>query len=342
MQPLISILIPVFNGQRWIAETLQSAIGQTWRNKEIIVVDDGSTDDTLNILDRYKTQYIHIVLQDNQGAAAARNKALAICNGDYIQWLDADDLLAPDKMSEQMTVLLESGGARTLVSCAFGRFLYRYYRTKFIANDLWYDLPPSEWMLRKLRANLWMAISAWLVSRELTEVAGPWDVRLAIDDDGEYFSRVLSCADYVRFVAAGRVYCRMSGWNSLSHIGLSDRKLEAQWLSMKLQISRLRALEDSERVRMACLAYLQRWLTFFYPERDDIVSEMREVAAQLGGVLEIPAMPWKYSGIDALFGRRIAKRAQLILPAIRWTVERAVDRALLMVEKRHLQSRGKY
>ncbi len=89
-KPLVSILIPAYNAQDWIADTLRSAIAQTWEPKEIIVVDDGSTDQTLEIARKFESGTIRVLSQKNQGAASARNTALSLCRGDYIQWLDAD------------------------------------------------------------------------------------------------------------------------------------------------------------------------------------------------------------------------------------------------------------
>src|SRR4051812_10472186 len=102
MKPLVSIVIPAYNAERWIAYTLQSAIGQTWPHKEIIVVDDGSTDRTGEIARRFASNEISVVSIPNQGAAAARNHGLHLSQGDYIQWLDADDVLAPDKIERQL------------------------------------------------------------------------------------------------------------------------------------------------------------------------------------------------------------------------------------------------
>ena len=98
--PLVSILIPAFNAGAWIADTIASAVQQTWPNKEVIVVDDGSRDDTLSVARACASSQVKVVTQANQGAAAARNQAYSICQGDYIQWLDADDLLGPDKIAK--------------------------------------------------------------------------------------------------------------------------------------------------------------------------------------------------------------------------------------------------
>jgi glycosyltransferase involved in cell wall biosynthesis len=327
MKPLVSILIPAFNAQEWISDTIRSAIAQTWPRKEVIVIDDGSSDQTLALARQFHSDCVTVVTQENQGAAAARNKALSLSHGDYIQWLDADDLLAPNKITEQMEVLGRCRDKRILVSSAWGHFMYRHYRAEFVPTALWCDLSPTEWLLRKLGQNLFMQTATWLVSRELTGSAGPWDTTLLGDDDGEYFCRVLLGCSGVRFVRQARVYYRLSS-NSLSYIRRSDRKLEAQMQSMRLHIGYLRSLEDSPRVRAACLRYLQNWLVFFYPERLDIVTQAEQMASELGGKLEIPSLSWKYSWIDAVFGRRFTNRVKLYVPELKWSLHRLWDKTL--------------
>jgi GT2 family glycosyltransferase len=250
--------------------------------------------------------------------------------------LDADDLMAADKIARQMGELNRPRSKRTLISSAWGRFLYRCYRAQFVATPLWHDLSPVEWLLRKMEQNLYMQPATWLVSRELTEAAGPWDTRLLADDDGEYFCRVLLASEGVRFVPEARVFYRASGSSSLSYVGRSNRKLEAQWISMRLHIGYLRSLEDSDRVRAACVKYLQNWMIFFYPERLDIFRHAEEMAKSLGGQLRIPRLSWKYSWIEAAFGWPLAKRAQLLLPNIKWSLARFWDKMLYRLENRRL------
>src|SRR5262249_44882468 len=150
---------------------------------------------------------------------------------------------------------------------------------------------------------LHMQTATWLVSRELTEAAGPWNTQLAVDDDGEYFCRVLLASNGTRFVPQAKVFYRSAGIDSLSHIGRSTRKMEALFLSMKLHIGYLRSLEESERVRAACVRYLQNWVPSFYPDRLDLVEEAEQFAATLGGRLEVPpGLSWKYAWIQKCFG----------------------------------------
>jgi glycosyltransferase involved in cell wall biosynthesis len=328
MKALVSILIPAFNSETWIADTIKSALAQTWSRKEIIVVDDGSTDQTLSVARQFVSGTVSVVTQENQGASAARNKAFELCQGDYIQWLDADDLLSPDKIAKQMDAAEKRRSKHTLISSGWAYFNYRPAKATFVPNSLWCDLSPLEWLLRKWEQNLHMQTATWLISRELTQATGLWDTRLFRGNDGEYFFRAIMKSDGIHFVPDARVFYRVSGFSRLSYIGLSDKKMEAQFLSMKLQIGYLRAMQDSKRVQTACLTYLQNWLGAFYPNRPDLVEQAQELAADLGGKLKTPRLRWKYAWIQPIFGYELAKRAQLVLSQIKWLVASSWDKIM--------------
>jgi glycosyltransferase involved in cell wall biosynthesis len=334
MEPLVSILIPAFNAERWIGDTIKSAIAQTWRRREIIIVDDGSTDQTLEIARCYASKEVTIVTQENQGASAARNRALSLSQGDYIQWLDADDLLTPNKISRQIEASANWQSSRTLFSSGWGYFAYRTPRAKFHPTSLWCDLSPVEWLIRKMSENLHMQTGTWLVSRELTEAAGPWDVQLLNDNDGEYFCRVILASDGIRFVPDAGVFYRVTPRDRVSYIGRSNKKKDAMFLSMQLHVKYIWSLEDSERVRAACLTYLQNWLILFYPERPDIVKQLEKLAVNLGGRLATPRLRWKYAWIKPVLGWGPAKSAELALPQLKVTLARFWDRTMYWMENR--------
>src|SRR6516164_3179402 len=242
MKPLVSILIPAYNAEQFIADAIRSAIGQTWQRKEIIVVDDGSKDRTAEMAQRFASKKVVFISKENQGAAATRNHAFQLSQGDYIQWLDADDLLAPDKIEQQLAALREGDGKRMLLSSSWGHFRYQTKRARFVATSLWQDLTPVEWLVRKMGDNQHMQTATWLTSRELAEAAGSWDTRLLVDDDGEYFCRVLLASEGTRFVPEAKVYYRVTPSSRVSYIGASDKKKDAMVISMKLHIEYLRSL----------------------------------------------------------------------------------------------------
>jgi glycosyltransferase involved in cell wall biosynthesis len=336
MKPLVSILIPAYNAEAWIGDSLRSAIAQTWERKEIIVIDDGSTDRTLAVARQFESDQVRVSTQKNQGASATRNNAFALSKGEYVQWLDADDLMAPEKTASQMEAAERCGNRRTLISGAWAQFMHRPYRAEFRPGPLWADLMPAEWLMRKMERNAYMQTATWLVSRELAEAAGPWDTRLLGDDDGEFFCRVLLASDGTRFVRDSKVYYRDAGVSSLSYIASSNRKLEAQWTSMKLHIGYLRSLVDDARARAACVTYLQNWMVFFYPGRLDIFRQAEDLAKSLGSELQIPRLSWKYSWMEPIFGRSQARRAQIVLPRIKWSLVRGWDKTLFRLENRKL------
>jgi glycosyltransferase involved in cell wall biosynthesis len=333
-QPLVSILIPAYNCEQWLADAIESALAQTWARKEVIVVDDGSSDRTLEIARRFASKTVHVASQDNQGVCAARNAAFAICQGDYVQWLDGDDVLAPEKVERQLLELRDGGTARTLLSGPWAYFIYRRQKARFSETLLCCDLTPLEWLTRKMGNNLHMAINSWLVSRELTEAAGPWDLRLWFDDDGEYFCRVILATEGIRFVPEAKSYYRRASSSPLTYIGGSGRKLESLFLSMKLHIDYLRTLEDSDRTRTACIRYIQASLFEFYPYRIDLADELKAVARALGGQVNDPRLSWKYNWLVNLFGWRTGRRAQLAMPRLRASATIAWDRALFALENR--------
>lgn len=328
MKPLVSILIPAYNAEKTIAYTVQSAVAQTWPRKEIIVVDDGSTDRTTAVLQRFAGKGITVVSTENRGLSATVNHALRLSQGDYIQELDADDVLAPDKIERQFAALRPDDSRRILLSSPWAPFYCRTRQARFVRNSLWQDLSPVEWLLRKMSENLHMQNATWLVSRELAEVAGPWNTRLHYDQDGEYFARVLMASQGTRFVPGTGVFYRASGPSSISYIGNSDKKKDSLLLSMQLHIQYLRWLEDSERVRQACLTYLQNWYGAFYPERPDLVAELQALAAQLHGSLEVPRLRRKYAWMQPFFGWKAAKWAQNTVPQLKASCIRGWDKAM--------------
>lgn len=324
MAELASILIPAHNAERWIGETIESALSQTWPYKEVIVVDDGSTDDTLGVARGYASSLVNVIAQDNAGANVARNRALASAQGRYIQWLDADDLLAPSKVEAQMSEARAIGNPRILLTSPWGKFYYRTENATFSPDGLWGDLSPVEWLIQKFTNNAVMINAAWLVSRELTELAGLWDERLVRDQDGEYVSRLVSKSEFVRFVPAARSYYRQCNNESLSR-QISERSLESVFLAKQLSIERLRSLEDSSRTRAASFAYLKHSLGFLDREHAAIAARVRSLVEDLGEQFAIPSRSWRYAVVERIFGTAGARHAIRMLSVLKTTMGRAWD-----------------
>jgi glycosyltransferase involved in cell wall biosynthesis len=178
-----------------VGAALQSALDQTWPNTEIILVDDGSKDQTLAVAKRYESAKIKIVHQQNRGSAAARNTALREAQGDFLQYVDADDFLSPDKIREQLLLLQENPHKLSVSSAVY------FYdgddpdsglleRSGAVDAD-----DPVQFLMQLLGSEGRMGTvpyGAWLTPQSVAEAAGPWDeVVRSPDDDGEYFARVI-------------------------------------------------------------------------------------------------------------------------------------------------------
>lgn len=115
-KPLVSIIIPCYNAERYVGEAIESALAQTYPNKEVIVIDDGSTDGSLEVIKSFGDR-IRWETGPNRGGSAARNRGLELARGELIQFLDADDLLHPQKLERQVPIVLQH--PESLVYCDY-------------------------------------------------------------------------------------------------------------------------------------------------------------------------------------------------------------------------------
>jgi len=306
MNPLVSILIPSYNSEKWIKFTIESALAQTWRNKEVIIVDDGSTDNTFSIAKQYESKILKVISQDNSGACVARNKAFSISQGDFIQWLDSDDLLAHDKIKLQLSESDNNAESKVLHSAKWGYFHYRTSQTKFKRNLLCKDLYPSEWLRIRLGEGFFIPTHAWLVSRRLTELAGPWDERLKRNQDGEYFCRVVACSEFVKFHSASKCFYRKGNIFSISMNRLIS-SIESLDISNNLCVDYLLNLENNELTRKACTIFLQRFINKIHLGDPKIILKNQKRIIELGGEVTFPTETKKFNIFKYIFGPNAAR-----------------------------------
>jgi glycosyltransferase involved in cell wall biosynthesis len=263
-RPLVSVIIPTYNYGALIGETLTSLQRQTLTDWECIVIDDGSTDDTAEVLARFAESdpRIRYLLQENQRQAVAKNTGLAHAKGKYVQFLDADDLVEPRKLERQVAYLEE----HPEVDIVYGSV--RYFRTNnpnerlySMGGDNLPGLPQvsggdMEVLKALVRANI-MVINSPLIRRSIAELVGPFDVRLPPAEDWDYWLRCALAAARFQFVdiqdtlALVRMHPTSSSQNRLRmhRAGLLIRKKLAAMIKDEevLAINReLRAGDEAE------------------------------------------------------------------------------------------------
>lgn len=305
---LVSILIPCYNAEKWLAETLESALAQTWTNTEIILVDDGSTDGSLAIAKSFQSSQLKVVSQSNKGASAARNHAYQTAQGEYIQYLDADDLLHPDKIEKQVR-LSQKIGTNYVISGEWARFYKSPSEATFTPELLWADMLPVNWLVTAWKNNLMMHPAAWLVPRSLAESAGNWNEKLSLDDDGEYFCRVVLASEGVRFCHDAKSYYRSGIQGSLSG-HTSDRSYESSLLAIQLKTQYLLDVEDNQHNRQVCADCFQRFIYLAYPQVPHLIQQARLAIQRLGGSYLKPTGSPLFECLSTLIGWQFAKQIQ--------------------------------
>jgi|YNPNPStandDraft_1061719.scaffolds.fasta_scaffold02918_6 glycosyltransferase involved in cell wall biosynthesis len=307
-QALVSVLVPCYNAGRWVGETLDSVLAQTYRPLEIIVVDDGSTDDSAAVLERYAKQGVTVIRQENRGQTAALNRALELARGDFVQYLDADDLLHPAKVELQVARL--QNRTRAVAMAEWARFRTTPQEAQFVPDRCWQDLDPVSWLVEAWEAGGGMLFPAmWLLPRPVVEQAGPWNEHLTLNNDAEYFTRALLAAEEVLFTAGARCYYRSGLPGSLS--GRKSRAAwESQFLVMALCESYLRRREDSDRTRRACAVVWQVIAHACYPYAPDIANHALARARALHPVERRPEGGRAFRVVSRLVGWKLARRLQ--------------------------------
>jgi len=315
--PLVSILIPCHNAACWLGAAIESALAQTHPDCEIIVVDDGSTDNSLEISRSYESRGVRTAAQTNLGASAARNHAFRLSRGTFIQYLDADDILDPGKISAQAALLVNSP-PDTLSSGLWVRFSGKPGSHPAESHLNQRDLSGVEFLqLFYEKANM-MQPGAWLSPRGLLEKAGPWDESLTVNDDGEYFARVMLRSSGIRYCPGAVVYYRSEGVQTLSR-RRSPAALRSVFRATELITGHLLAADRSER-SLAAAAYAWKWTAFeLLPEEPSLSRDAENRCLELGGSnLPYPAGP-RLSMLAGLIGWRRAKRLRNFLDSLRPT-----------------------
>ena len=317
--PLISVCMPCYNAEHFIAAALDSVLAQTWRPIEVVAVNDGSTDGTGGILDRYGDRGVRVIHQQNRGQCAAANRALAEAQGALIKFFDADDIMAPDMIERQVKRL--EGRRDSIAMGEWARFRREPTEADFLPLPMYRDATPVEWLASEwTRGEPMMQCALWLVPVELLKRTGGWDERLSLINDFEFFTRVLLAADEILYTPNARLYYRSGVPGSLS--GCKGRKdADSACLSLMLGTAHLLDFEDTPRTRWAAANVLQTFNYGFYPRFPDLRSRIGQRIAELGGTDLEPSGPPGFHSLRRWTGWRAARRIQLL--AERWGLNQA-------------------
>ncbi len=276
--PLVSIIIPCYNAEKYIEDSIKSALSQTYLNCEIIVIDDGSNDGSLSIIKQFKDR-IKIVTGPNQGSSSARNRGLQIATGQWIQFLDGDDLISSTKIEEQIKIAIQFNH-ETLFTCSWGRFTSELSSANIIQDPVCHSEDPKLWLIEKYLTAKMTPIHSWLVSKKLIAKSGGWDETITRNDDGEFFDRIVLNSRRVIHCARGVAYYRSGDSGTLSQC-ITAEAFDSILRSYKNNIPKFLEIDSNDTVKEACSSALMRLAYYCYPTHAEIARKAEACALSI-------------------------------------------------------------
>lgn len=258
LTPLVSIIIPTYNRSSYIGETLDCILSQTYTNWECIIVDDNSKDYTRDLVEFYREKdprFFFIERPSNYwpGANSCRNIGLLNSNGKYIQWLDSDDLITPEKIHNQILIL--QNGESDLATCSWGRFHSKASEAQPLILRTNKDYHTAKQFLMELGDGIgYFPIHSYLMSREVIEKAGPWLEGLMVNQDGEFMMRVIANSNNIKFAKKGYALYRRSSHPSTSQYNkqklidlINSWKIIEGYLNIKFKDANLSIIQSAKK-----------------------------------------------------------------------------------------------
>ena len=276
----VSIIIPLYNSEAYITQTIDSCLAQTHDNIEIIVIENGSTDQGYQIVKSIDDKRLSVFQILKPNAAAARNYGYHKANGAYIVFLDADDVMASNKIELQLKALSKKPEG-WVACCAWAKFKTNTKEAVISPQKVWAIQNPIDWCLQSWMGEGMMIPGCWLIPKPIIDKAGLWDERLSLHDDGEFMCRVLLASKGNVFVENTAVYYRQQD-NSLSRQHKSKMAAESALLVYKSYQQQILKFQDSKLARRALARNFSRFVYEYYPAHAQLIKEAYREINELG------------------------------------------------------------
>lgn len=239
-KPLASILISAYNSEKYIGECLDSALGQTYKNIEVIVIDTGSTDRTPEIIQSYKDpQLRYLKKEERLPIIKTRNLLLKEARGEFLTWLDSDDIYLPDKVAEEVKFLEEHPQADA-VYCDL-RYFFDGRPDKLYRHR--YEFYSGEEVFRRLLEKMFITNTSFMFRKAVYEKIGGYNEELGLVEDWEYFLRMARAGYWIEFLDKDLVRYRLR-WDSHTNF---KKQAEIQRSAVKIFENLKNQMSGSER-----------------------------------------------------------------------------------------------
>jgi glycosyltransferase involved in cell wall biosynthesis len=256
IEPLFSIIMPVFNREKSIQVAIQSVLHQSYTNFELIIIDDASTDQTVNEIKRYNQPKIRLIQTAvNQGPAAARNSGIAVARGTYISFLDSDDELDPEFLKETAIIL---SGTPSNIGFMWTGMIWEENGRKEIRS--WKPVHKGSSYLTFLHALHIGTNSGLTVKRTVFDTCGYFNTKLKAAEDTDFFLRITQHVDYV-FTEKPLIHIRRDNKDRLS------RNLKKNAEAYQLIFPKHQSIIDTSKFLQKKYYYKMMWLSFYLPDK---------------------------------------------------------------------------
>lgn len=259
--PLISIVIPVYNGEKYLGEAIDSALAQTYQNYEIVVVNDGSTDKTNEVVEKY-SEKIRFYTKLNGGQSSALNYGISKMKGEYFCWLSHDDLYSPDKLQQQVDALAKVNRASVVVYSDYAAINAQGDIIKESVQGDVGSIHPSYYLLAMGAING----NTVLIPKALLEECGGFNEKRPHSSDVELFFKLSRVCEFIyvnKVLAYSRVHPEQATWKRYSyHIYESNLYMIDSLNS--LTVKDLLAISNYENIAVVLRSLAIKWSSVGY------------------------------------------------------------------------------
>ncbi|MDB5146065.1 MAG: hypothetical protein JWQ57_85 [Mucilaginibacter sp.] len=315
---LVSVIIPVYNSGKYIEQCIQSALTQTWQNIELIIVDDGSTDRSLAIIAKYENERVRVFSQEHKGSGAARNKGLAEATGEYIQFLDSDDLLSPNKIEKQLNLLLQHPGKIAVCSTVHffdGDDPFKGSPSAYEDSFLYETDDPAEFLSNLYGGNStngsMIQTNAWLTPAKVIKKTGYWSEFYSPDDDGDFFCRAVLASKGIVYAKDCFNYYRKHGADFNLASKKTKQALQGKFNSFLIKKNHLLSAANNTSAKRALAKTAMGLAVESYLDNKELAYEILKIIKELGGTDYVPTIGGKpIELIKKIFGWKLALKLQ--------------------------------
>jgi glycosyltransferase involved in cell wall biosynthesis len=314
MKPTISVIIPVYNAELYIDKAISSVLNQSFSDFELLVIDDGSTDFSSDIIKNIQDTRLQYYFKKNEGQCKALNLGISKAEGRFIKFLDADDYLDECHLERMLDVVYnqhEQDRDSMLILSKWQRFSGLNNFWPIAERPEWCNCLPFEFVEKALGNGPDMLPGwQWLIPRKILNKAGFWNEELGLGNDFDFSIRLILASEGIRFCNNSVVYYRSDLKQNMS----SDKSIDtilSVLRAARLGVDNILSLNNSDNLKKVCSSKLKVWLVTYYPYLDNaIVNDVQNQIKELGPSSINLNWSFKLSFIEKLFGWKVARMLQ--------------------------------